>query len=225
MPPGCGDPAAVRAFGVVFSMLGWPGGDYLAWAVAWLALSGYAFRMSGDARRFIPGVRPRPRVGVAHGVSAGTHRRVHRHAPRQSPDHDLEPRIALVPIQNPNSGSLSTRSGLTAVAMLTCLGVAFSELRAGEWPFGGCAASGPYALVRGSRALRASLCGAGEGSAIPAAVEQRIGALPAYAVSLRSWRRGNSLLSPAGRLRACRTGDQGEPTSRPRPVATLESES
>jgi hypothetical protein len=161
MPPGCGDPAAVRAFGVVFSMLGWPGGDYLAWVVAWLALSGYAFRMSGDARRFIPGVRPRPRVGVAHGVSADTHRRVHRHAPRQSPDHDLEPRIALVPIQNPNSGSLSTRSGLTAVAMLTCLGVAFSELRAGEWPFGGCAASGPYALVRGSRALRASLRGRG----------------------------------------------------------------
>jgi hypothetical protein len=40
-----------------------------------------------------------------------------------------------------------------AVAMLTCLGVAVSELRAGEWPFGGCAASGPYALARVGRAL------------------------------------------------------------------------
>jgi hypothetical protein len=41
----------------------------------------------------------------------------------------------------------------SAVAMLTCLGVAFSELRAGEWPFGGRAASGPYAFVRADRAL------------------------------------------------------------------------
>ena len=40
-----------------------------------------------------------------------------------------------------------------AVAMLTCLGVAVSEVRAGEWPFGGCAASGPYAFVRAGRAL------------------------------------------------------------------------
>lgn len=63
-------PPLFGAFGVVFSMLGWPGGDYLAWAVAWLAVSAYAYRVSGDARRFIPSDRPHPRLRVAHGISA-----------------------------------------------------------------------------------------------------------------------------------------------------------